>query len=127
MSTHLFAGWRLTAVMLPGKGSHAPGERRHDAIPHAGIEVWAHCRLIILQGTWALEADERVSRKCNKPQSLVLVCTCLVSMKQHIGECSAINSFAICILVGEVTPVYRESYRMTSAAMSDGGEATVTQ
>ena len=41
----------------------------------------------------------------NRPQSLVPVCTCLVSITQRIGECSAANSFAICILVGEVTLV----------------------
>ena len=63
----------------------------------------------------------------NRPQSSLPVCTCLVSMTQRTGECAATNSFAICILVGKVTPVCRESYRMTSAAMSDGGEATVTQ
>ena len=42
-------------------------------------------------------------------------------MTHRIGECSAANSFAICILVGEVALVFRESYKMTSAAMPDGG------
>ena len=55
------------------------------------------------------------------------VCTCLVSITHHNDDCAAANSFAICILVEKVTPVCRKSHMMTSAAMSDDGEATVTQ
>ena len=51
---------------LASDSSHATGERRHDAIPHAGVEVWSQCRLIILQGSRAVKTNGRGSRKCKQ-------------------------------------------------------------